>query len=503
MYMEKKVLQGELTVDALVVLHPASTELSVSVQALLPEDIAPHVMQVFALGDFAGKKGQHVTVYTGNANAPRVIMVGVGAEPSVRNLKQAIGRGVIAAQESNASRVGLLITQDLIDLPAKELGQLIATSADVSAYAFDDYMNSEKKITPITSLEIITDITGSAKRALATGLERGSAIAEGVNLTRALGNTPPHDMTPAFLAKQAQSLAKKGLVDVTVLEKADMKKLGMGCLLGVASGSDLPPKFIIVEYNGGKKTEKPTVLVGKGITFDSGGLSLKPDPHMNDMKYDMLGAATVLGTLKAAIGVGLKKNIIGVIPSCENMPDGNSYRPDDILRAMNGKTVEIKNTDAEGRLILADALSYVTEKFTPKHVIDFATLTGACMIALGDERSGLFSPDTDLARKLYADAESVGEQLWRLPLGEEYTEGVQSDVADVKNLGTVGGSNRLAGASTAAAFLQEFTKDKDGRTPYPWAHIDLSCSHYAGKGKPHIRGGANGFGVETMIAHLS
>ena len=501
--MKKNLLQGELAVDVLVILHSESELLHDTVQALLPEDIVQPVRQPFVLGDFAGKKDQQITLYTGNANVPRVIIVGVGAEPSVRTIKQAVGRGIIAAQGNKAKNIGLLIIDSLINMPAKELGQILSTSADVAAYAFDQYKNSEHKVIAIESLAILTNIIGSAKRVFAAGIERGSAIAEGVNLTRTLGNIPPHDMTPTFLAKQAQVLAKKESVNVTVLEKADMKKLGMGCLLGVASGSEQPPKFIIVEYNGGKKTEKPTVLVGKGITFDSGGLSLKPDPHMCDMKYDMLGAATVLGTLKAAVTLGIKKNIIGVIPSCENMPGGSSYRPDDILRAMNGKTVEIKNTDAEGRLILADALSYVTEKMNPKQVIDLATLTGACMIALGNERSGLFSPNSDLARDLYYAAEGAREQLWRLPLGEEYTEGVQSDVADVKNIGTVGGSNRLGGASTAAAFLQEFTKNTDGKTPYPWAHIDLSCSYYGGKGKAHIRHGANGFGVETLIAHLS
>lgn len=272
-----------------------------------------------------------------------------------------------------------------------------------------------------------------------------------------------------------------------------MKKLGMGCLLAVASGSQEEPKFIIVEYLAGKKNAAPTVLVGKGITFDSGGLSLKPGDFMIDMKYDMLGGATVLGVLCAAAALKLKKNIIGLIPTCENMPSGSAYRPDDILTAMNGKTVLVENTDAEGRLILADALCYAS-KYKPKEVIDFATLTGACMVALGNERSGLFTQSEEIAEGLDESARHVGEQLWRLPLGEEYSEAVKAEVADLKNTGGVG-HPRFAGASTAAAFLEYFTD-------YPWAHIDLASSYWGPKGKSYIRGGANGFGVQMMVEYL-
>jgi len=302
-------------------------------------------------------------------------------------------------------------------------------------------------------------------------------------------------MTPTLLAKEALKLSKENpKIKVKILSRPEMKKLNMGCLLGVSQGSVEEPKFIILEYYGAGKTKQPTVLAGKGITFDSGGLGIKPGNYMTDMKFDMLGAATVFGIIKAAAGLKLKKNIVGLVPSCENMPSGSSYRPDDILTAHNGKSVEIIHTDAEGRLILADALSYAV-KYKPKEVIDFATLTGACMVALGSERSGVFGTSEKIINRLENKAKEVGEQLWHLPLGEEYSEAMKSEVADIKNLGGVNSQPGHGGASTAAAFLQFFTD-------YPWAHIDLSCSHYSGKGKPWIRGGANGFGVQTIIEYL-
>jgi leucyl aminopeptidase len=249
----------------------------------------------------------------------------------------------------------------------------------------------------------------------------------------------------------------------------------------------------VLEYWGDKKDIKPIVLVGKGVTFDSGGLSIKPGDYMVDMKYDMLGAATALATLKITAELNQKKNLVVIVPAVENMPGGDAYRPDDILIAMNGKSVEIKNTDAEGRLILADALCYAS-RYKPQEVIDLATLTGACAVALGLERSGLFSKNKTMTEKLLNSSESIGENLWHLPLGEEYSDAMKSEVADIKNTGGVGG-DRYGGSSTAAAFLEFFTD-------YDWAHIDMSSAIFGGKGKPWIRPGANGFGVQTLVDYL-
>jgi leucyl aminopeptidase len=455
--------------------------------------------------DFSGKKGETALLYGGDKYS-RLLLIGLGSEKdlSIRVWKQMVGSAIIMAQGKKAQTVGIYLPTVVVEtLGAKGVGSSTAISADVAEYAFDHHKKESTRTRDVKELFIFGTLVSAKKKQFDSGLSEGRLIADGVNTTRHLGNTPPSIMTPTFLASEAvKSFRGVKSVKVTVLGRAEIKKHGMGCLIGVSQGSKEEPKFIIVEYSGTTKDKKPTVLVGKGITFDSGGLSLKPSNSMSDMKFDMLGGATVIGILKSAVNLGLKKNIIGLIPSCENMPSGESYRPDDILTAMNGLSVEVQNTDAEGRLILADALSYVGAKYKPKEVIDFATLTGACVVALGNERSGLFSTDEKLVEKISTASFAVGEQLWRLPLGEEYREAMKSDVADIKNIGGVP-SGGYAGASTGAAFLETFTEDVEtGRQLYPWAHIDLSASYYPGKGKSYIRGGSNGFGVETFVEFL-
>lgn len=450
--------------------------------------------------DFIGKSMQQTLLFTEEG---RVLLVGLGEKKSltIMGLKQAIGAAVIAAQGKKAKRIALYMPDGLATLFGPTLfGEAIAVAAVTAAYAFDEHKKKEEdRVVALTEIELISTEDSATRKAIERGVLRGMVIGDAVNTTRRLGNTPPSIMTPALLAKEAKALEQvSAKVQVTVLERADMKKLGMGCLLGVAQGSELPPKFIIIEYLNGPERQNPTVLVGKGITFDSGGLSLKPSNYMTDMKFDMLGAATVLGSIKALATLGVKKNIVGLLPSCENMPSGSSYRPDDILTAMNGSSVLIDNTDAEGRLILADALSYA-HKYKPKEVIDFATLTGACVVAIGQERSGLFSPEENMLQGLLKASGAVGEQLWHLPLGEEFTELMKTPIADIKNAS----ASRYGGASTAAAFLQHFTLNEEGEAGYPWAHVDLSSSYNDGKGKPWIRGGANGFGVQTMVEYLS
>ena len=465
------------------------------------KEMEPYISKSM-LKDFEGKKKQSLLLY-GGQKYPRLLLVGLGEKKKldIDSYKKIVGQVIIAAQGKKAKTVGFVLSVELVDIfKARSIAQETVISAEVAQYAFDEHKGKKERIEKLKSLHFISNLASGEKRKFETGVEDGKKIAEGVNLVRVLGNTPPSTMTPALLAQRAVEMCKgDSRLKAKVFSRPDMKKMGMGCLLGVSSGSAKEPKFIVIDYKGAAKDQKPTVLVGKGITFDSGGLHIKPDQYMTEMKFDMLGAATVLGTIKAAAALGIKKNIVGVVPSCENMPDGDSYRPDDILRAMNGKTVEILNTDAEGRVILADGLSYVTMKYKPKEVIDFATLTGACMVAVGLDRSGLFSTDEKLMDKILNCSKTVAEGLWPLPLGEDFSEDVKSDVADVKNMG----GSRYGGASTAAAFLQFFTLDpKSGESKYPWAHIDLSSSYYKGKGKSWIRGGANGFGVQTMIEYL-
>lgn len=464
--------------------------------------------EVFESKDFEGKSKQTSLVYTSNKQVPRLLMVGLGKLDAfcILGWKQAVGAAVIAAQGKKLTKLELVLPAAAAKkLGGKKLGSQTTIAVDMANYAYDEYKSDEDaRVKRVTSVKLVGDLTPQTSKALQEGIAEGRTVAEAVNYVRHLGNTPPTTMTPAYIAGEAVKMAEKYKnMKVQVLSRPEMKKLGMGCLLGVSRGSAEEPKFIALEYQGGAKGDKPTVLVGKGITFDSGGLSLKPFEFMFNMKFDMLGAASVLGVIQAAAELKLKKNIVGLVPSCENMPGGEAYRPDDILVAMNGRSVHVENTDAEGRLILADALSYAA-RYEPKEVIDFATLTGACMVALGNERSGLFSTDEKIAGRLMKSSEAVGEQLWRLPLGEEFSEAIQTPVADVSNMGSGVGHPRYGGASTAAAFLQFFTLNQKTSEPlYPWAHIDLSCSYYTGKGKSWIRWGANGFGVQTMIEYLS
>jgi len=281
-------------------------------------------------------------------------------------------------------------------------------------------------------------------------------------LTKDLGNLAPNICTPAYLAKQAKDLAKSHKLKVTVLEEKDMEKLGMGSLLSVAQGSEQPAKLIVLEYQGLSKKDNPIVLVGKGVTFDTGGISLKPAAEMDEMKFDMSGAASVLGTLQAVAEMKLPVNVVGIIPATENMPSGKATKPGDVVTSLSGQTIEVLNTDAEGRLILCDALTYA-ERYNPKVVIDIATLTGACVIALGNFTTGLLSNDDKLAQALLAAGEHAGDRAWQLPLWDEYQDLLKSNFADIANIG-----GRAAGTITAACFLSRFTKK------YRWAHLDIA-----------------------------
>jgi len=294
------------------------------------------------------------------------------------------------------------------------------------------------------------------------GLVRGTAIAEGVTLAREFGNRPGNECTPTWLGQQAKKIGKAFDLDVEVLDRKAIEKIGMGSFLAVSQGSGEPPRFIVARYDGAAKGEPPIVLVGKGITFDTGGISIKPAGEMDEMKFDMGGAASVLGTLHAIARLKPKLNLVVLVPTCENMPSGTAIKPGDVVTSLSGQTIEILNTDAEGRLILCDALSYA-ERFKPAVVVDVATLTGACVVALGHHRSGLFSADDALAAKLFDAGQAAIDPCWRMPLDEEYGESLKSNFADVANVG-----GRPGGAVTAAMFLRRFT------SKYPWAHLDVA-----------------------------
>jgi leucyl aminopeptidase len=308
----------------------------------------------------------------------------------------------------------------------------------------------------------------------------------GVSLAKEWGNRPANHATPTHLAEVAKTLGKKAGIHCQVLGPKDIEKLGMGSFAAVARGSVEPLRFIVLQYTGAAKSVAPTVLVGKGITFDTGGISLKPGPGMDEMKFDMCGAASVLGTFEALSHLKPAINVVGLIPTCENMPDATALKPGDVITSMSGQTIEVLNTDAEGRLILCDALTYAT-RFKPRAVIDIATLTGACVISLGHVRSGLFSPSDDLANALFAAGEAALDPCWRLPLDDEYAEGLKSNFADVANV-----AGRDGGAITAAKFLQRFAKD------YPWAHLDIAGAAW----KSGAAKGATGRPVGLLLQYL-
>lgn len=417
-------------------------------------------------GDMDGSSGQTVMVhYPAGAKCERVMLVGCGkaSEFKTRAYQQAVSCAARAANASGADDALSYLAE--LEVPGRTSYQKVRTLVEAtrSAAYTPDTLKSEKdkSLRPLRSLAIGVDAgdMGSARKALSDG----EAIASGVELARMLGDLPGNICTPAYLADQARKLGRSSTkLKVSVMNEAGMEKLGMGSLLSVSRGSRQPAKLITLQYSGGKTGEKPVVLVGKGVTFDSGGISIKPGAAMDEMKYDMCGAASVLGTLKACVAMKLPVNVVGVIPATENLPDGNASKPGDIVTSMSGQTIEVLNTDAEGRLILCDALTYCG-KYKPAAVIDIATLTGACVIALGSHAAGLLSNDDELADEILLAGESADDRAWHMPLWDEYQQQLKSNFADMANIG-----GREAGTITAACFLSRFTKK------YRWAHLDIA-----------------------------
>ena len=416
-------------------------------------------------GDLDDKAGATVLLHdVDGIAAERILLVSLGKRDAwgEKAWRDAVGAAAKALAASPAREAAVFLGEAALPgrQPAWMLEQLTRLLAD-GAYRFDAPRATPAK-RELGVRRITLGISGKVDAALEAAVRRGQASAEGMALARDLGNLPGNVCTPTYLAETAQQLGKQFKFKVEVLDRADMEKLGMGALLSVARGSHQPPRFIVMHYKGGKAKDKPVVLVGKGITFDTGGISLKPAAEMDEMKYDMCGAASVIGTFKAIARMALPINVVGLVPTTENMPGGSATRPGDVVTSMSGQTIEILNTDAEGRLILCDALTYA-ERFKPACVIDVATLTGACVVALGKIPSGLLANDDELAAELLARANESGDRAWQLPLWEEYQELLKSNFADMGNIG-----GRYAGTITAACFLARFTK------AYKWAHLDIA-----------------------------
>ena len=449
-----------------------------------------YLSTILKRGDMQGKLGSTLLLHgVPNIAYQRVLLVGLGREAEFRDkqYRDAIAAALKALNATGAAEAALYLTE--ISVAKRDVAWRVAhavTVARAAGYRFDR-MKSKREDTEPALRRLTLGVGGtSALRPAQAGLERGLAIAHGMSLAKDLGNLPSNVCTPAYLAGQARELAKHYRMKAQVLERGDMEKLGMGALLSVARGSREPPKLITLDYRAGAQTAKPVVLVGKGVTFDTGGISLKPAAEMDEMKFDMCGAASVLGTLRAIAELRPRLNVVGLVPTCENMPGGAASKPGDIVTSMSGQTIEILNTDAEGRLILADALTYA-ERFEPQAVIDVATLTGACVIALGHVCSGLFSNKDALAGEVLAAAAESWDRVWQLPLWDDYQEQLKSNFADFANIG-----GRAAGSVTAACFLSRFAKK------YDWAHLDIAGTAWrSGKEK-----GATGRPVPLLTTFL-
>ena len=409
-------------------------------------------------GDFAFKAGQSLYAHqVAGVKAPRVVYAFL-ADATPKAVRKAVGLGLVYLKAGGTKSLAVVLSGVAAWTPA--MAEALVATVGEATYLYRETKPSAPHPSKLASVSLLCSKGEAAS--LNAALRRGEAILAGTTLARECANRPGNHCTPTFLADQAKKLGKDHGLKVEVLERKDCEKLGMGSFLAVAQGSDEPPKFIIARWMGGAKDAAPVVLVGKGITFDTGGISLKQAAEMDEMKFDMGGAASVLGTLRAVAEMKAKVNLIGIIPACENMPSGRAIKPGDVVTSMSGQTIEILNTDAEGRLILCDALTYA-ERFKPAVVVDIATLTGACVIALGHHRSGLFSPDDALAAELLAAGEQAQDPAWRMPLDEEYDEGLKSHFADMGNIG-----GRAGGAITAAMFLKRYT------AKLRWAHLDIA-----------------------------
>ncbi len=412
-------------------------------------------------GDLELKGGKQLYLHRPlGLKAQRLVFV-VAGDAGAKAWRGAVAAGLATLKNSGASAV--VIGWAGPDALTDQHAELAASAFAEALYTYRHTKPSAPAAVALGKLAIAVDKADKAQlAAVRAGLARGKAIGAGVTLARECANRPGNHCTPTQLAAQARTLAEAHGLGIEILDRKAMARLGMGALLAVAQGSEEPPQFIVLRYEGAARKTAPIVLVGKGITFDTGGISIKPAAEMDEMKFDMGGAASVLGTMRAVAELKPKVNLIGVIPTCENMPDGRAVKPGDVVTSLSGQTIEILNTDAEGRLILCDALTYV-ERFKPAAVVDIATLTGACVIALGHQHSGLFSADDALADSLLGAGRRSLDSAWRMPLDDEYAEGLKSNFADVGNVG-----GRAGGAITAALFLKRFT------SAYRWAHLDIA-----------------------------
>ncbi len=465
-------------------LAGVSTEKCDALIVLVPQDFKPGkddlstlIAQTLKAGDLEAKAGKSLCLYRPvQAHATRVVLVGIGAG-SARDVRGAVLSAVTAVKSSSLKKLLVCFAA-----PAREdaVRSVVTAVADASY----TYTTTKSKPEGRTLSKVLVAATNATE--VQASFDRATGIVVGAELTKEWANRPANHATPTLLAQAAQELAQHPKISCDVLGPKEVAKLGMGAFMAVAQGSDQPLRFIVLKYNGAAKTKAPTVLVGKGITFDCGGISIKPAAEMDEMKFDMSGAASVLGVFRSLAALKPAINVVGLIAACENLVSGSAVKPGDVVTSMSGQTIEILNTDAEGRLVLCDALTYA-ERFKPAAVVDIATLTGACVIALGGVRSGLFAANEELGNALFSAGEAAQDGCWRMPLDEEYAEGLKTNFADVANLG-----GRAGGAIAAAKFLQRFTEK------FAWAHLDIAGTAW----KSGASKGATGRPVGLLVEYL-
>ena len=490
-------LEKEIT-EALIVGLFEQEGLALQAIVQLDQALGGMIEDLIESGDFSGKADQSSLLYPrGAIPARRILVIGLGKKEKFNpdQIRQALGKAGRQLQKKGVKQASALVPGlDVSGLPGEihpsDIAQAATEGAILGTYQFREFKTTDQE--EFKAMEELTLLEPKPERRqeIEEGIRVGEVIAHAANEARNQINGPGNIVTPRSLAEKAEKLAQQWNLKCQILDEPTIKELGMGGLLGVSQGSRQPPRLIVLEHNQATEGTAPIVLIGKGLTFDSGGISLKPSQNMEEMKYDMSGAAAVLGTLQATAALELPLYVVGLIPSAENLPSGTALKPGDVIRSLSGKTIEVINTDAEGRLVLADALAYA-KRYNPAAVIDLATLTGACVIALGHLASGLLGNNPELIDRIKQAAEQTGERVWELPLWEEYAEQIKSDVADVKNVG-----GRPAGTITGAAFLSKFAEG------LKWAHLDIAGTAWTDKEKPYHPKGGTGVGVRLLMQLL-
>jgi len=491
--VEIKVAADNITkikADAIIVNFFEGMERPEGDTAAVDETLGGAISQLVSQGEIKGKLNEVTIIHSlGKLPATRVVVVGLGKqqEMSRDRVRGAVAETCRLLRQKGVDSIATIAQgAGIAGITVEGAAQAITEGALLGVYSFRRHLTKKPEYGEIKQLTIV-DADKSKVGSLEEGCHKGRILAEATNLARDMVNEPANFMTPNHMAEMAAKLAETYGLELSVLEREQMQEFGMGALLGVAQGSRQPPKFIVLHYKGGDSSETDVALVGKGITFDSGGISIKPSERMGEMKGDMAGGAAVMAAISAIAQLKSKINVTALIPATENLPSGSALKPGDILTAMNDKTIEIISTDAEGRLILADALSYAN-KHGAKAMVDVATLTGACMVALGDVCSGAFGNNQELVDKVIAAGAEAGERIWQMPMYEEYKEQNKSEVADIKNIG-----GKYGGAITAAQFLAEFAGDT------PWVHLDIAGTSMSEKERNYLVKGATGVPVRTLV----